>query len=759
MEAHQFTVHSHALSCGAGAGANAAASPEATTLPDENHRDARRAHPSRDLDVTADLLCCAFDSPDEASHPVSASLPIHDPVLIFAIVAALILLAPIVLGRWRLPGMIGLLLAGAILGPNALGVLARDQSFVLFGTVGLLYIMFSAALEIDMSVLRRYRAHSIVFGLLTFAIPMVLGLAVTRALLRFDWPAAILLASTFASHTLLTYPIASRLGLARNPAVTTAIGGTVVTDTLALLVLAVIAASMRGTMDEYFWYRLAASLGLYVALILVLLPLLARWFFRNLGRDGVSQFVFVLATVFGCAAFAHVAGSEPLVGAFLAGLALNRLIPHHSTLMNRIQFTGDAIFVPFFLLSVGMLLDVGIFVAGPRAWEVAGAMVVTVVVTKWLAAECTRVLLGYDRDQARLVFGLSVPQAAATLAATIVGYELGLFDDAVVNGAIFMIMVTCFVAPVVVERHGRTLALASANGRNDTGAPPRRTLVACRRSRSAPPLLELALLLRDRDQHQPIYPLTVIEEGARAIDKVARAEQMLTELVAQLAAADVPAQPLTRIDLNPAAGILRARRELRATEVIVGWQDHIGPRERFFGSMLEHLVSDRHYALIVARLPEPPNTCRRVVLALPPNAEHEHGFAVVATLLGNLVRQLATKLVVVAERSQEAAVCKRLKRNKALAELAFEPLERWTAMRGRLLELIGDGDLLVVYGARPGSLAWEPLLTSLPTRLAARLPHNDMIVVYPPEPPDLRGEEEGMNGEVRLYQTDASPVR
>ena len=340
--------------------------------------------------------------------------PISDPVLVFAIVAALILLAPIVMGRWRLPGMIGLLAAGALLGPNALGVLARDQSFVLFGTVGLLYIMFTAALEIDMAVLKRHSGASLAFGLFTFGIPMGLGLVVAHHLLGFDWPAAILLASTFASHTLVTYPIASRLGITRNPAVTTAVGGTIVTDTLALLVLAVIVSSTRGSIDEMFWYRLGVSLALYVAAILVGLPLLARWFFRKVGRDGVAEFVFVLATVFGCAALSHLAGSEPIVGAFLAGLALNRLIPHHSTLMNRIQFTGEAVFVPFFLLSVGMLLDLRVFAGGPRAWAVALAMVVTVHVTKWLAAEATR-LLGYSRDQARLVFGLSVPQAAATL--------------------------------------------------------------------------------------------------------------------------------------------------------------------------------------------------------------------------------------------------------------------------------------------------------------------------------------------------------
>ncbi len=664
-------------------------------------------------------------------------LPINDPVLVFALVAALILLAPIVMARWRLPGMTGLLIAGAVLGPNGLGVLARDQSFVLFGSVGLLYIMFTAALEIDMSVLRRYRAHSVVFGLMTFAVPMGFGIAVGR-LLDFGWPATILLASTFASHTLLTYPIASRLGITRDRAVTTSVGGTIVTDTLALLVLVVIASASRGQMGEYFWPQLALGLTIYFVAILVGLPILARWFFRNLGRDGVAEFVFVLAAVFGCAALSPLAGSEPIVGAFLVGLALNRLIPHQGVLMNRIRFTGEAIFIPFFLLSIGMLLDPGIFTSGLRAWLVAIAMSVTVVATKWLAAESTRLLLGYSRDQARLVFGLTVPQAAATLAATLVGYEIGLFDDAVVNGAIMMIFVSCFIAPTVVDRHGRALALVTSQSPTELEDDTQRLMVACKSHASATPLIDLAVLLHDRASKQPVQTLSVVQEGADAADEVAAAEEMLDRHVAALAAAEVPAQPVTRIDLNPASGIIRARRELRATTVIVGWRMRESPRERFFGSMLEHLLRDRHYALVLCRLVQPLNTNRRILLALPPNADLEPGFQIASTLLANLVTQLGATLVVIAEARQETGLRKQFQRRSALAGFRFEPLPRWTAMRATLLASARSDDLVVIYGVRPGGLAWEPLLASLPQRLAARLPGNNLLVIYPPEPRERR---------------------
>ncbi len=659
--------------------------------------------------------------------------PIKNPVVVFALVAVIILLAPIVMQRMRMPGMVGLLLAGALLGPNAMGVLERDASFVLLGTVGLLYIMFTAALEIDLTVLRRYRLHSLVFGLVTFAVPQGLGMLVGYYVLGFDWPAAILLASMFASHTLVTYPIVSRLGLTRNRAVTTAVGGTIVTDTLALLVLAVIAGMTRGEVNENFAWQLATSLTLYVLAILFGLPLLARWFFRRMARDGVVEFVFVLATVFGCAALSHIAGSEPIVGAFLGGLALNRLIPQSSTLMNRIQFTGDALFIPFFLLSVGMLLDVSVFSGSIRAWLVAFFMVATVLVAKWLAAESTRPLLGYSRDQARVVFGLSVPQAAATLAATIVGFEIGLFDDAVVNGAIVMILVTCFWAPIVVDRHGRNLVLVEAEHPQEAPDNPQRILVACSSENSARPLIDLAILVRDPVQQQPVYPLTVVEDGGDTMSDVAAAARMLDNLVPQLAAAGVPAHPITRIDLNTAAGIQRVRRELHARQVIIGWRKRSIGTEFFFGSMVEQLLQDRPYLLIACRLREPINTCKRIVVALPPHIENEEGFLDGMKTLQHLARQLGATLLVLCESAHEAAVHRRMKALRPAAEFKLQAIPAWSGVLRSLSELANKDQLLVFVGVRPGGYAWRTSLGTLPERITRRSPDLNLVVLYLPQ--------------------------
>lgn len=661
-------------------------------------------------------------------------LQISDPVAVFALVAFLILLAPIVMGRWQLPGTIGLLMAGAILGPNALGVLARDQSFILFGTVGLLYIMFTAALEIDMVVLNRSKLHSVVFGLLTFAIPMGLGMAVGHYLLGFSWPAAILLASLFASHTLLAYPIASRLGIARDTAVTTAVGGTIITDTLALLVLAVIAGSVRGEVDEYFWYRLAGSLCLYVLAILYGLPKLARWFFRNVGRDGVTEFVFVLAVVFGCASLSHAAGSEPIVGAFLAGLALNRLIPHNSPLMNRIQFTGEAIFVPFFLLSVGMLLDVRVFLADWRALMITAAMVITVIVSKWLAAQISSLFLGYNKAQSRVVFGLSVAQAAATLAATVVGYEIGLFDDAVVNGAIVMILITCVIAPWHVERYGRKMAQHLASAPESMAAEQQRILTALAERAPNHHLLDLALLLRKPEHGQAIYPITVVQDNGDTTAHVSGAERVLGDAVGYLSQAEVPSTPLTRIDLNLASGILKARRELNATEVLMGWSEESRAPEFFFGSLMENLLRDRDFSLVVLRPREPLNTTRRLLLAVPPEADLEPGFNNGIRLIKRLSRQLSAPALVVTPDKGSDRMFKRMRSLSPDCEMSLGKTSTWPALTSSLKEQYRDGDLIVLMGARQGGLTWKSSTARLSEEIAELFPKANMVVIYAGEP-------------------------
>jgi Kef-type K+ transport system membrane component KefB/mannitol/fructose-specific phosphotransferase system IIA component (Ntr-type) len=679
------------------------------------------------------------------------SLPITDPVVVVAIVAGIIVASPLILERYGVPGMIGILVAGAVLGENALGILARDQAIVLLGTMGLIYIMFAAALEIDLAILKRSRVQSIGFGLLTFALPQVVGTLVFRFLLGFPWPAAILVASMFASHTLLAYPVASRLGLAKHKAVTATLGATIVTDTLALLVLAVIASTADGELSREFWLTLGLSMAVFVAGVFILVPLLARWFFRHIKPDGSGEFVFVLATVFTCAGLSHSAGLEPIIGAFLAGLALNRSIPHSSILMNRITFTGDALFVPFFLLSVGMLLDVRIFFGGLRSWLISIAMVGCVIVTKFAAAEAARLLFRYKATEAKVMFGLSLAQAAATLAVVMVGVSLtipgqeepGIFypyNSEVLNGAILMMLVTCIMAPIIVSRHGRKLALAQERMAVGDGFAPQRILVALAKAETAPPLLDLGLLLRDDGQQQPIYPFTVVRDGGAAgfaLGKkaVAYAEKMLSRAVVHCTSADVPAHPLTRIDVNVVSALGRARRELRITDILIGWSPRT-TEDRIFGSSLDHLLEDRECTIWRARFQHPVNATRRVLFCVPPHALQEPGFASVASAVKLLANRLGAKLVVWATTMEGPALSRSLNALKPEIDHEVKTVDGWSVLAHDLGGKVSDLDLLVLYGARPGSLSHSPAVARVPNRIAGRFQNVNLLVVYPSNPPE-----------------------
>jgi Kef-type K+ transport system membrane component KefB len=676
--------------------------------------------------------------------------PIRDPVLIFAIVLVLFLVSPIAMGRFRLPGMIGLLLAGAILGPHALGLLARDASFVLLGAVGLIYIMFTAALEVDLSVFRKYGLQGVVFGVLTFSLPQGIGTLVAYYILGFDWLAAILLASMFASHTLLAYPIVSRLGLSSNQAVTATLGGTMITDTAALLVLAVVAGMASGEVTDAFWWRLGVSVTVFVAGILIGLPRLGRWFFRRVAEDGPAEFVFVLTSVFLCAALSHAAGLEPIVGAFLAGLALNRLIPHESPLMNRLIFTGDAIFIPFFLLSVGMLLDAGVLFGGLRTWYVAIGMTVTVIATKWLAARAARIVFRYRKEEGEIMFGLSVPQAAATLAAVMVGHRIELFDDAVVNGTIVMILVTCVLGPSVVSKNAPALAKAAGEQAGTEPGQTRGVLVPLRSTEQADSAVELALLLRSGDKHAPLYPAFIAADDPYVERSMALADRVLARAASQVNAAGGVAQPVKRVHDHPGRALIRTRKELGVRDVVVPWDpsasggaprtsrpsvSHTDPppspdAHPRFSRVVDDLTTDAGANLFLCRLPHSLGTCKRIVLCMPSDVMSADGFAEAVPIVQRLCKALGAPLLLLCdERDQSQLRAAFAPTSPIKTDLAtYASARMWLSLTMNHVE---ESDLLVAYGVRDDAPAFSTEYGDFAANLFSRYPQNDVILFYP----------------------------
>ncbi|HEV2146980.1 MAG TPA: cation:proton antiporter, partial [Longimicrobiaceae bacterium] len=656
-------------------------------------------------------------------------LPLADPVIVFAIATASFVLAPLLFERFRVPGIIGLIVAGAVVGPKGLGLLERDETIVLLGTVGLLYLMFVAGIEIDLHGFSRNRDRSLAFGAATYLIPQALGTGVGIAL-GFSWAASILLGSMLASHTLVAYPIASRLGISKNTAVTAAVGGTIVTDLVALLVLAVVAASTEGELDAAFWARLMGSLAVFAALVMLGLPRLARWFFRSEEDGETGAYVFVLASLFAASTLALLAGVEAIIGAFLAGLALNRLIPEGSPLANRIHFFGNALFIPFFLLSVGMLVDVRVFAGGARAWLVMGGMTVTVIAGKWAAARLTQRVYGYSPEEGWTMFGLSVPQAAATLAAALIGYRIELFDATVLNGAIMMILVTCTLGPWVVERYGRRLALREALEPYRPDEAPQRIVVPLPDEESAERLLELAFLVRAPGSAEPLRPLTVVPpDGTGAAARVAAAEKVLRHAAVYAAGADVPVDPLPRLDRSVAGGIARGMAETRATTVVAGWDGLRSRRSGIMDEVLDQLLERTEQLVLVARLKTPLNTARRLVLVLPPHVDRARGFYGAVGVVKRIAGRLGAGVAALAVGGDADRYRGHLEAVPPEVPIDVEAVPGWDALPAALAATLRPDDVVVLVGARRGTVAWERELDRLPRRLASLAPEN-LLVLY-----------------------------
>jgi Kef-type K+ transport system membrane component KefB/nucleotide-binding universal stress UspA family protein len=663
---------------------------------------------------------------------LSLDLPITDPVLIFALAMVVFLVAPPVLERVRVPGMVGVIIAGAIVGPHGLGLLERGQTIVLLGTVGLIYLMFMAGIEIDLHGFRRHRSQSLGFGALTFGIPLIFGWGVGR-LLGFEPHSALLLGALLASHTLIAYPLALSMGLTRSGAVTSAVGGTMIADTAALLVLAVVASSTRGALDAAFWIRFVGSLGVFIVAVTLGLPRLARWYFRREASGTAATFLFVMTALFAGAFFAEVAGVEAIIGAFLVGLALNRLVPRNGLLSNRIHFVGEAFLIPFFLLSVGMLVDVRVFLRGARAWEVLVALLVVGVATKWLAAAVTGRLFRLTRDEGRTIFGLSVSRASATLAIALIGNEIGLFDEFVENGVVVLMAVTCFLGPWLVEKYGRALALAEEQRPAAVQALPPRLLVPMSNPKTAPALLDLALVLRDPRSSDPLYALTVVpEEGDLSDAYVANAEEMLSKAVAYAAGAGVDVQPVTRVDQNFASGILRGAIETRTATIVIGWDGRTS-RQRVFGSVLDQVLEQSAQQVLVAKLGHPLNTTRRIVVLAAPGSDHHAGFPAATGALKRIANGLGARLHLVAVDEPVERYLEALDRVRPDAPARGETVAGWNGAMATLRRMLGPEDLVLALSARRGTVSWHPFLQRLPARLAKLVPES-FILLYPPEP-------------------------
>ena len=666
------------------------------------------------------------------SRILSITPLVTDPVMIFFIVLVIILLAPILLNRLKIPHIIGMIVAGIIIGPYGIGLLSRDASFEIFGQVGILYLMFLAGIEIDMYHLKKNMSKGLTFGLYTFIVPMVLGTITSVWLLGYSWLTSILLASMYASHTLIAYPIVSRLGLNKSPAVIITIAGTIVTVLGALIVLAAIAGIWEdGAFSTLSLLALLGRLLVYCLVIVYLFPRLTRWFFKRYSEP-VTQFIYVLAMVFLASYSAKAIGLESVLGAFYAGLVLNRYIPNMSPLMNRIEFVGNAIFIPYFLIGVGMLINVSVVVSSWQTLYVAAVMSVVATICKWLAAWFTQLTYRMSRLDRSMIFGLSNAQAAATLAAVMIGFRMGIFNEDVLNGTIVMILVTCTISSIITERAATRMRVAmlsdDANTADTTSRRPSSMLISVSNPVTASSLVDFAVLMYNPTRDSRLYALNIITDdtpGHRAIGRTC-----LEQAQQAAAAMDLRIDPIERFDLNVTAGLVNTIKERDISEVIIGMHRKATVIDSFFGSKIEQLIKSTNKMVLIARCFIPVNAVTRIVVVVPPKAEYETGFAQWVNSLARLTRQIGCRIIFCCNADTRRCVRGVLLRDRFEIRSEYRDVEGWDDFV-LLANHILDDDLFVVVNARRSSVSFSSSMDELPMFLQKYFARNNLVVIYP----------------------------
>jgi len=667
-------------------------------------------------------------------------LPVTDPTWIFFLVLVVILFAPIVLERLRIPHIIGMILAGVVIGEHGFNILARDSSFELFGKVGLYYIMFLAGLEMNMEDFKSIRVKATVLGLLAFIFPLGIGIWTNLHLLGYSLATSVLLASMYASHTLIAYPIVIRYGINRQRAVSIAVGGTAVTDTLTLLVLAVVGGMYKGETSEMFWIWLVLKVVVLSVVIMYAFPRIGRWFFRRYS-DNVVQYIFVMAMVFLGAGLMEFVGMEGILGAFLAGLVLNRLIPHVSPLMSHLEFVGNALFIPYFLIGVGMLIDVNVLFGHIDSVKVAVVMIIVALLGKWIASWLTQKIYKMRALERELMFGLSNAQAAATLAAVLVGYNIilpngeRLLNEDVLNGTILLILVTCVVSSFITEHAAKRIAMDDAEVSGEKAQEKEKFLIPVANPETLESLMSLAMVVRDEKQPDNLVALNVINDNNGSVKQEMRGKRSL-ERAAQIAAStSVRLKTVSRFDLNITTGILHTAKEYEATNIIIGLHCKMSIVDSFFGNLTENLLKNTYLQVMVARFLIPVNTLRRIIVAVPPKAEFEHGFMKWITHMCRMSSQLGCRVHFYAHPQTLGYIRGYIQKKHKDTRVAYSELEDWDD----LLLLTGQVNydhLLVIISARRGSISYDSAFERLPMQISKYFNNNSIMLLYPEQKGD-----------------------
>lgn len=659
--------------------------------------------------------------------------PLTNPVLIFALVLFIILLSPILLRSIKVPGIIGLIISGVIIGPHGLNWLEKSSAVNLFSTIGLLYIMFIAGLELDMNEFKKTKHKSLLFGFFTFIIPISIGFPVCYYLLDYNFLASILIASMFATHTLVSYPIVNRYGISKQEAVAITIGGTILTDTAVLIILAIITGASQGQINQEFWVTLGISFAIFLLIMFGIIPRIAKWFFQKVQSEKTGQYIFVLTVVFFAAFLAEMAGLESIIGAFVAGLALNKLIPHSSALMNRIEFIGNAIFIPFFLISVGMIVDVSVLTKGPMALIVAGTLTVVAIAGKYLAALATQLSFKYSSSQRNLIFGLSNAHAAATLAVIMVGFSNNIIDENVLNGTILLILVTCIVASMVTESASKKVVLEGHQADSHVEhveEGEEQIMIPLANLNNMEPILDFATLVKSKKSPYPLNIVSVVADNEQAELNIIEARKNLDNMAKYASGSETEVELITAVDFNIAAGIARMTRQTMADCVIMGWPSVASFVEKIVGEKTESILNNTDTTLMMCKLDKPFISHKLITVFVPPLAESEVGFEYWVEKVLKLGQELSLPVNYVCNSRTEDSLDEVAVSLNSSVKIIFSNYEDWDNIFG-LATFSNTEAMLIFVSSRNGEVSYRDSLDGLAKRVGRYYKNQNLILIFP----------------------------
>ena len=667
---------------------------------------------------------------------LSQYFPITDPTLIFFVVLLMILLSPIIMGRLRIPHIIGMVLAGVLVGKYGLNILGRDASFELFGRVGLFYIMFLAGLEMDMEGLKKNRNRVMVFGLLTFLIPFAMTYFMGVSLLGYIPLASLLLAAIMASNTLIAYPIVGRYGLTRHTSSTLSVGSSMMALFMALIVMASIVNSFHGNGGIVFWLLFILKFVAYCVGLIMVIPRVTRWFLRRYS-DAVMQFIFILAIVFLSAALSDAVGLEGIFGAFMSGLILNRFVPKVSPLMNRIEFTGNALFIPYFLIGVGMLINVRLLFEGSKILWVVFCIVFFGTLGKAVAAYLAARFFRMSWLSGHMMFGLTSAHAAGAIAMVMVGRRLEvapgeyLFGDEVLNGIVIMILFTCIISTVITERAAQRLRLQEKEDQDMMkNLDDEKILIPVKYPEYSDSLVTMATLMRNPRLKRELVALNVVYDDVNMRHNQAEGQRLLDHLCHLASASDVPMVTQVRVAANIANGIKHAFKEFQASEILMGLHFHKEINRSFWGEFTRSLYNGLSRQIIVTRILQPLNTIRRIQVAIPSRAEFEPGFYRWLERLARMAGNLECRIAFHGRKETLQLVNEFIRNRFPSVRAEYEEMEHWKELP-TLGSKVREDHLFVIVTARKGTISYKTAMERLPEELNKFIKGKTIMIIFP----------------------------